>query len=62
MIVKYSYIVKKETKGVTLVALVVTIIVLLILAGITINLVVGDKGIFSRTKSAVDKYKESDEK
>ena len=62
MIVKYSYIVKKETKGVTLVALVVTIIVLLILAGITINLVVGDKGIFSRTKSAVDKYKEAEEK
>lgn len=35
----------KENRGITLVALVVTIIVLLILAGITINLVVGKEGL-----------------
>lgn len=34
-----------ESKGITLVALVVTIVVLLILAGITINLVLRDDGI-----------------
>ena len=35
----------KENSGITLVALVVTIIVLLILAGITINLVAGKEGL-----------------
>ena len=33
---------RKENKGITLVALVVTIVVLLILAGITITYVMGD--------------------
>ena len=32
----------KKNKGITLVALVVTIVVLLILAGVSINLVLGD--------------------
>ena len=41
----------KET-GITLLALVVTIIVLLILAGVTINLVLGENGIINRTQSA----------
>ena len=43
----------KNQKGITLVALVITIIVLLILAGISLNLVVGQNGILGRTKSAV---------
>ena len=34
--------------AITLVALVITIIVLLILAGITINMVVGENGIFAK--------------
>lgn len=45
--------VKKE-KGITLVALVVTIIVLLILAGVTINTLMGDDSIIERaTNSAI---------
>ena len=42
----------KNQKGVTLVALVVTIIVLIILAGISINLVLGDNGIITIAKKA----------
>ena len=39
-------------KGITLVALVVTIIVLLILAGVTISLALGNNGIIGRTQHA----------
>ncbi len=39
-------------KGITLVALVVTIVVLLILAGISLNLVLGQNGIISRAQDA----------
>lgn len=42
----------KENKGVTLVALVITIIVLLILAGVTLSMVMGDSGIFSKANDA----------
>lgn len=42
----------KNNKGITLVGLVVTIIVLLILAGVSISLFVGNNGILKRTKSA----------
>ena len=42
----------RSQKGVTLVALVVTIIVLIILAGISINLVLGDNGIITIAKRA----------
>ena len=42
----------KNQKGVTLVALVVTIIVLIILAGISINLILGDNGIITISKKA----------
>ena len=41
----------KENSGITLVALVVTIIVLLILAGITINLVAGKEGLVTTVKA-----------
>ena len=36
----------KKNKGITLIALVITIIVLLILAGVTIASLSGDNGIF----------------
>ena len=39
-------------KGITLVALVVTIIVLIILAGISVSLLVGDNGLITRAKEA----------
>ncbi len=42
----------KKTRGITLVALVVTIVVLLILVGITINYTLGDNGIFKQATNA----------
>lgn len=42
----------KAEKGITLVALVVTIIVLLILASVSISLVLGDNGIITRAREA----------
>ena len=40
----------KQNKGITLVALVVTIILIIILAGISINLLFGDSGIINKAK------------
>jgi len=51
---------KSDHKGITLIALVVTIIVLLILAGVTINLVLSDGGLFSRAQEAQSKQKEAE--
>ena len=42
----------KGQKGITLVALVVTIIVLIILAGISISLLLGENGLLDRAKEA----------
>ena len=42
----------KNNKGITLIALVVTIIVLLILAGVSIAMLTGDNGILSRASDA----------
>lgn len=49
----------KKENGITLVALVVTIIVLLILAGVAISLTIGNNGIFTRAQDATEKYNES---
>ena len=43
----------KNQKGITLVALVITIIVLLILAGVSISLVVGNNGVLTQASSSV---------
>ena len=43
-------------KGITLIALIITIIVLIILAGITITLVLGENGIFEKSKIAKEQY------
>ncbi len=40
------------TRGITLVALVVTIVVLLILAGITISYIMGDNSVFKKASDA----------
>lgn len=45
---------KKEQKGITLVALVITIIILLILAGISIA-TLSQTGLFQRAKDAKEK-------
>lgn len=52
----------KNTKGITLIALVVTIVVLLILAGVTINAVFSDNGIINRVKDAQNKMDEAGQK
>ncbi len=46
----------KNERGITLIALVITIIVLLILAGITLNLVLGERGIFKMAQEAGRNY------
>ena len=45
-------IMQKNTKGITLIALVVTVIVLIILAGVSISLVLGENGIVIKAKKA----------
>ncbi len=42
----------KKQEGITLIALVITIIVLLILAGVTIAMLAGDNGILNRATSS----------
>ncbi|MFR8116051.1 MAG: type II secretion system protein [Clostridia bacterium] len=44
----------KEMKGITLIALVITIVVLMILAGVSINTVLGDDGIIQKAKEAAE--------
>ena len=46
--------------GITLIALVVTIIVLLILAGVAISLSIGNNGIFKRAQNATDTWKNAE--
>ena len=45
----------KNSKGITLIALVITIIVLLILAGVTIATITGDNGILTKAQNAKEK-------
>ena len=47
--------IRKQEKGITLIALVVTIIVLLILAGISISMLTGQNGILNRAAEAKEK-------
>ena len=49
----------KQEKGITLIALVVTIVVLLILAGVSISLVLNNNGVISKSKDARDQYAEA---
>ena len=51
-----------EKRGITLIALVVTIIVLLILAGISISMLTGQNGVLNRAKGAKEEYSNSTEK
>ena len=56
---KFKKILKKQKlkeQGITLIALVVTIIILLILAGVTLNIALSDNGLFSKAKKAADDY------
>ena len=50
----------KNQKGITLIALVITIVVLLILAGVSINALFSDNGIIERAKDAQNKINEAE--
>ena len=52
----------KERKGITLIALAVTIVVILILAGITVGMVTSDNGILKETKNAKQQAEIDNEK
>ena len=52
----------QENKAITLIALVITIIVLIILAGVAINLTLGQNGLFARAKQASENYRIAKEK
>ena len=45
-----------KNKGITLVALIITIIILLILSGITIATLGGENGLFARVKLGKERY------
>ena len=49
----------KQEKGITLIALVVTIVVLLILAGVSISLVLNNNGVISKARDAKNQYAEA---
>lgn len=53
---------KNKQTGITLIALVITIIVLLILAGITISVLTGEEGLLSKVNLAKEKDAESSSK
>ena len=50
-----------NNNGITLIALIITIIVLLILAGVTINLTLGENGIFKTAEMAGKNYTQAQE-
>lgn len=54
--------IKKNTQGITLISLVVTIIILLILSGIAITTLTGDNGILAKTKLAKEQTEIEKEK
>lgn len=51
----------KDNKGITLVALVVTIIVLLILAGVSLNAVIGNNGLITKAREARENWEDAQE-
>ncbi len=56
---KGKEILKRKEKGITLIALVITIIVLLILAGVSIAMLTGENGILSQAQNAKNKTEEA---
>ena len=53
---------KRKEKGITLIALVITIIVLLILAGVSIAMLTGENGILGQATNAKKETEEAEEK
>ena len=52
-------ILKRKERGITLIALVITIILLLILAGVSIAMLTGDNGILTQAQNAKDKTEQA---
>ena len=55
---KYNIIIferHESNAAITLIALIITIIVLLILAGVTLNMVMGENGLFGKANNAKNK-------
>ena len=52
----------KEIKGITLITLAITIVVLIILAGVSINAVISDDGIIKKTQNSANLTKEAEVK
>ena len=52
----------KETMGITIISLVITIIILLILSGVTISIIVGENGILTKARLAKQMSEVSSEK
>lgn len=50
---------KKQTNGITLIALVITVIVLLILAGVTIATLTGDNRTITKSTNSKRKFNRS---
>ena len=51
----------RSNKAITLVALIITIIILLILAGVSLSMVLGENGLINKAQSSVNKYQDSSE-
>ena len=52
----------KNKDGITLIALIITVIVMLILAGVAISVLTDDGGLFEKTRGAAEAYENSAEK
>ena len=59
MITNYKKKIIEKNRGITLIALVITIIVLLILAGVSISMLTGDNGIITQAQKAKEKTEEA---
>ncbi len=53
---------REKQKGITLIALVVTIVVILILAGVSISMLAGENGIIAQAKLAAERTREEEAK
>ena len=52
---------KLKEKGITLLSLIVTVVILLILVGVTIGQITGNKGLFNRVRKTVSQYENTQE-
>ena len=52
----------KNNKAITLIALIITIIILLIIAGVAISFTIGEDGIFEKSKKGAEKYEMAEAK